>query len=81
MKNLKYYLKKTLNDYELELIDDLWLSREINLEQVKDIEKFIEECDSECAEFKKAGPHRKQDWDGARAVVVVVVIVVARSRK
>ncbi len=64
MKILKYYLAKTIDENELRLVSDFWLNRKVHLDEVEDIDEFIRQCETECKNFKKAGPHRKSDWEG-----------------
>lgn len=63
MTTLENYLGEVYTAAELKNVADAWLKRQVSLEQVSDIKQFLEECEAETAEFKKAGPHRKVDWE------------------
>jgi SAM-dependent methyltransferase len=61
--NLKSYLEGIYDDQELNLINSFWLEREVVLNKITDVESFLKDCDNESLSFKKAGPHRIDDWE------------------
>ena len=64
---LKSYLEGIYNDHELSLINSFWLERDVVLNKIIDIQNFLKDCDNESLTFKKAGPHRIDDWENGWA--------------
>jgi len=60
---LKDYLLTIYSAPELAQVNEKWLSRPVNLEEIHDLDVFLSQCELESSSFKKAGPHRKDDWE------------------
>ena len=60
---LKDYLLKIYSALEIAQVNDKWLSHAVNLKEIDDLDAFLSQCELESTTFKKAGPHRKEDWE------------------
>lgn len=60
---LKDYLLSIYSPTEMAQVNDRWLSHDVNLEEIHDLDAFLAQCELESSTFKKAGPHRKDDWE------------------
>jgi hypothetical protein len=60
---LKTYLNDIFDENEIKNINNLWLERNVDLEIINNIYDFIQICEHESSTFKKAGPHRLEDWE------------------
>lgn len=60
---LKDYLLDVYSASEIAQVNDKWLSHTVNLEEINDLDVFLSQCELESTTFKKAGPHRKEDWE------------------
>jgi hypothetical protein len=56
-------LKEVLSKNQLSLLDTEVLDKELLLEEVVDINSYIQKCNDESIFFKVAGEHRQQDWE------------------
>jgi len=60
---LKKILDKVFSKDELDLLEEKFLNLTLDLEEVHDIESFVDECREESKNFKVAGEHRLSDWE------------------
>lgn len=60
---LKNLVNGIFSKDQMQKIDDQWLNQSVHLNEVIDLQKFVDDCELESKNFKTAGPERKSDWE------------------
>ncbi len=60
---IREILGEVFSEIQLSYLDRNILEKELLLEEVVDIEDYIQKCEEKTSAFKIAGEHRQQDWE------------------